>query len=45
MERTKRIINLDGRRYYSESFKKHVVKEVESGLLTKEGAKLKYKLV
>lgn len=44
MERTKRIINLDGRRYYSESFKKHVVKEVESGRLTKEEAKLKYKL-
>jgi transposase-like protein len=44
MGRIEKFIKLDDRRYYSESFKKHVVNEVESGRLTKEEAKLKYKL-
>lgn len=35
---------IDGRQYYTESFKKYVVKEVESGRITKEGAKHKYKI-
>lgn len=35
---------IDGRRYYTESFKKYIVKEVESGRISKEGAKYKYKI-
>lgn len=40
----RKMIKFEGRQYYSESFKKHVVQEVESGRLTKEGARLKYKI-
>lgn len=35
---------LDERGYYSESFKKYVVRQVEIGVLTKEQAKYKYKI-
>lgn len=44
MSKMQKFIKLNGRRYYTESFKKHVVKEVESGVLSKEEAKIRYKL-
>ena len=40
----KKMFQIHGRQYYSESFKKFVVNEVESGRITKEGAKQKYKI-
>ena len=40
----KKMFQIHGRQYYSESFKKFVVNEVESGRITKEGAKHKYKI-
>lgn len=40
----RKMIVLGGRQYYTESFKKYIVQEVESGRLTKEGARIKYKI-
>lgn len=44
MGKSKKIVKLDGRQYYSENFKKQVVREVESGRLSKEAAKQKYNI-
>lgn len=44
MDIRKKFINLNGRRCYSEGFKKYVVRQVESGKLTKEEAKHKYNI-
>ncbi len=44
MDKTGKIYKLDGRQYYSLSFKKFIVRQVEKGILSKEEAKHKYKI-
>lgn len=44
MDKTEKIYKLDGRQYYSLSFKKFIVGQVEKGILSKEEAKHKYKI-
>lgn len=44
MDKNKKMINLEGRHYYSESFKKFIVRQVESGKMNKEEAKHKYNI-
>lgn len=44
MDKSRKFINFNGRHYYSESFKKHVVLQVETGKISKEEAKHKYKI-
>jgi len=44
MKREEKFVYFSGRVNYSENFKKKVVREVESGALTKEAARLKYKI-
>ncbi len=44
MDKKKKMINLGGRQYFSESFKKFIVRQVETGKLNKEEAKYKYKI-
>jgi len=44
MGKSKKFVSLNGRQYYSESFKKFVVRQVESGKISKEEAKYKYQI-
>ncbi len=44
MKRDEKFVYFSGREYYSENFKKKVVREVESGELTKEAARIKYQI-
>lgn len=44
MDKTEKIYKLNGRQYYSLSFKKFIVRQVEKGILSKEEAKRKYNI-
>lgn len=45
MSKPKKFVIFKGRKHYSESFKKHVVREVESGKISKEEARHKYNIL
>ena len=44
MSKQQKLIEVNGRHYYSESFKKYVVDQIEKGKLGKEEARIKYKI-
>lgn len=44
MSKIKKYVKFNGRQYYSEAFKKMVVREVSRGLLSKEAIKHKYQI-